>query len=149
MDIEIKTFSQLTSGELYGILRVRQEIFILEQTCVYLDADGTDLLSTHFFIKEGEEDGNNIAAYCRLYWHPEQDNCVLLGRVLTRIHGKGMGLPLVNTAVNFAKKHYRPEEILIHAQEYAIPFYEKAGFVVSSDPFLEDNIPHKMMKILL
>ncbi|MFI3255309.1 MAG: GNAT family N-acetyltransferase [Eubacteriales bacterium] len=147
MELHVKTFAQLTSLELYALLRARQEVFILEQNCVYLDADGTDIVATHLFYKEGEEEGANILASCRLYWDPEEDNQVLLGRVLTTRRGEGHGLKLVLEGVAFAKEYYRPNTILIHAQEYAIPFYEKADFVVCSGTFLEDGIKHKMMKI--
>ncbi len=147
MELQIKTFHQLSSLELYALMRVRQEVFVVEQNCPYLDADGTDILATHLFYKEGEQEGANVIACCRLYWNQDEDNQVLLGRVLTARRGEGHGLRLVLEAVSFAKEVYRPSSILIHSQEYAIPFYEKAGFSVCSDTFLEDGIKHKLMVI--
>lgn len=152
MKLETKTFHQLTNLELYGILRLRGEVFVVEQNCPYLDVEGTDIVATHLFYKEGEEEGDNILAYCRLFWDKELDNTVTMGRVVTSLKHKtrktGMGLTLIREAVAFTKEIYRPQRMLIHAQEVAIPFYEKVGFSVCSEMFLEDDIPHKMMEIL-
>lgn len=140
----IKAFAQLTTLELYHILQARQDIFILEQTCIYRDIDEQDLTATHVFYKDGEE----ICAYARVYWDENHKGRVKIGRVIAVRRSTGIGLKLMLEAVTVAKEQFHPQEILIHAQEYARGFYEKAGFsVVSEETFLEDDIPHLYMRI--
>lgn len=141
MELVIKTFAELTINELYAILKARQEIFIVEQNCPYLDADGLDQIATHIFYKEK----GTICAYTRLYWEDGRENAVKVGRVIAVRRGTGLGLKILEESVKIAKEFYRPTELFVHAQEYAIGFYEKAGFKVISEPFLEDGIPHVEM----
>lgn len=141
MELKIRTFSQLSCGELYGILKARQDIFIIEQDCIYPDMDDVDPMATHVFYKEGID----ICAYARIYWEETEDNTVKIGRVLTVRRGQGLGLKVMREAVVFARDYYRPGKIMIHAQEQAKGFYEKIGFLVDSDPFMEDDIPHVRM----
>lgn len=143
MELYTKTFAQLTTVELYGIMKARQDIFIVEQNCIYPDLDEIDKIATHVFYKEGDE----ICAYARLYWEENQDNTVKLGRVIAVRRSVGLGLRLLEEAVSAAKALYRPKTILIHSQEYASGFYEKVGFVVGSAPFLEDGLNHVLMTL--
>lgn len=139
-----KPFADLTVLELYHILQARQDIFIIEQTCIYPDIDNLDQIATHVFLK----DGDDICAYARIYWDDHHENTVKIGRVIAPRRGTGAGLQVMLEAVRITKEEYKPEEILLHAQEYARGFYEKAGFhAVSEETFLEDDIPHLLMKI--
>ncbi len=144
-ELKIKSFEDLTNLELYGIMQARQNIFIIEQDCVYPDMDDVDQEAFHVFFKEVE----SILAYCRIYWDKEEE-VVKIGRVITVKRGVGLGLKLMLSAIEVVKREYDSGEILIHAQEYATGFYEKAGFVVY-DPvsFLEDGLPHFHMKLEL
>ncbi len=151
MKVESKTFAQLTGLDLYGIMRLRQEVFVVEQNCPYLDADGVDIQATHLLIRGGEETGCGVLAYGRLYWDETEDHVVKLGRVVTAqtLRTQGYGGAIVESAIDFTKNHYRPQAMQIHAQEYALGFYAKYGFVSKGELFLEDNIPHRLMVLPL
>lgn len=144
MELVVKTFEQLTLLELYHILQARERIFIVEQECAYLDADGVDEHSTHVFYKENEE----ICAYTRLYWEEHREKSIKIGRVIAVKRGTGLGLRVMKEAMLVAEQVYHPDELFIHAQSYAIGFYEKAGFSVCSEEFMEDEIPHVEMVYL-
>lgn len=136
-----KTFSALNVNELYAILRLRSEVFVVEQLCVYQDIDDKDQNARHCWL---EEDGR-IVAYLRVYWRNEAERIVQIGRVVTADRGKGYGKQLLSLAVDLSYNYYKASGIYIEAQTYAIGFYEKAGFKVSSAEFLEDGIPHVEM----
>lgn len=138
MELVVKTFQELTVDEFHDIIRAREEIFIVEQDCVYLDVDGTDKVATHLFWKEGGE----ILSYARLYWEESRDSCVKVGRVIAPRRGCGCGRMIMESAVQIGIERYQPKELYLHAQEYAIGFYEKSGFSVISEPYLEDGIFH-------
>lgn len=141
MELKIKTFEELTTKELYEILKSRAEIFVVEQNCVYQDLDGTDYRSVHVFY-ENEE--GRTAAYLRLF-SKEEKSIVQMGRVLTLKHGAGLGKKILQEGIKVAKMKMQAEKIYIEAQKYAIGFYEQAGFEVCSEEFLEDGIPHVEM----
>lgn len=137
-----KYFEELTTKELYEILRVRSEIFVVEQNCVYQDLDQIDYRSLHIF---GEDDNGEVQAYLRLFI--KKDEILQMGRVLTREHGKGLGKEILKKGIRAARERMKGEILLIEAQKYATGFYEKEGFQVCSDEFLEDGIPHVEMKL--
>lgn len=145
VELVVKSFEELTKDELYEILRARQEIFIVEQNCPYLDADGIDQGATHVFLR----DEIGIAAYTRIYWEKERESSVKIGRVIAVRRGTGAGLRIMEESVRIAEEQFRPKELYIHAQEYAKGFYEKVGFQVISTPFLEDDIFHVAMAITI
>ena len=119
-----KLFRELTVDELYELLRVRAEVFVVEQDCVYQDLDGDDQVSVHLWLT----DGGKVVALCRVCpagTHMEEFS---IGRVITTERGKGYG-----------------KRIDIEAQEYARGFYEQVGFRQSSEPFMLDGIPHIRM----
>ena len=134
-----KLFSELTTTELYEILKARAEIFVVEQNCVYQDLDGRDYESLHIFQ---EEDGK-VTAYLRAFL--KDDSTVQVGRVLTLRHGTGLGGRLLEEGIRIISERMKPERLYVEAQCYAIGYYEKAGFRVCSDKFLEDGIPHVRM----
>ena len=134
-----KWFGELTAAELYEILRSRSEIFVVEQQCVYQDMDGNDGRALHVFC---EEDGR-VQACLRAF--RKDAETVQMGRVLTLKHGTGLGGELLKRGVREIRVQMKPKRIMIEAQTYAIGFYEREGFLVSSDEFQEDGIPHVMM----
>ena len=140
MKLHIKPFLSLTVSELYEILRVRSGVFVVEQNCVYQDPDGIDRESLHVWM---EEEGR-ILAYLRLFRKGE--NCVQIGRVLTTERGKGYGSRILQAGIQAAEEWLHAAELYLEAQTYAIVFYEKAGFRVTSAEFLEDGIPHVQMR---
>ncbi len=141
MEMKSKFFPELTTRELYEILKARAEIFVVEQNCVYQDLDDMDYQSLHVFF---EEDGA-VTAYLRAY--EKDDNTVQMGRVLTRRHGTGLGGKLLREGIAQVRKRFNPERAYIEAQCYAVGYYEREGFRVCSEEFLEDGIPHVGMEL--
>ena len=140
----IKDYNSLSTEELYAILQLRQAVFIVEQDCPYLDADGHDQPSHHVMgWREGQ-----LHTYARLvpkgFSYPEN---ISIGRVITSAatRGHGYGKALMKESIRAIKQLYPKEDIKISAQVYALPFYERLGFVESGEAYLEDNIPHKAM----
>ena len=136
MQVKSKFFSELTTTELYEILKAREEIFVVEQNCVYQDLDNKDYDSLHVFY---EEDGI-VTAYMRAFF--KDDTTVQMGRVLSLRHGAGLGGRLLREGIIQIKDKMNPKRIYIEAQCYATGYYEREGFSVCSDEFLEDGIPH-------
>lgn len=141
MTLHIKSFPELTARELYEILRVRAAIFVVEQNCVYPDPDGIDLQSTHVWMEEN----GKILAYLRFFRKEGETDTVQIGRVLTTERGKGYGAQILQAGIRAAETRLHPKKLYLEAQSYAIGFYEKAGFRVTSAEFLEDGIPHVQM----
>lgn len=142
MELVIKNFSELTTKELYEILKVRAAVFVVEQNCVYQDLDDIDYRSIHVFYR-GEDE---IAAYLRIFEKDREKGIFQIGRVLTVKRGIGLGEKIMREAIAAAKKQIDAKQIKLEAQVYAIGFYEKVGFEVCSGEFLEDGIPHVEMK---
>lgn len=143
MEMKSKFFSELSTNELYEILKIRSEIFVVEQNCVYQDMDDKDYDSLHIFF----EDGGRVVAYLRAF--AKDEDTVQMGRVLSLEHGKGLGGKLLKEGIEQIRKKQNPKKIYIEAQCYATGFYEREGFVVCSDEFLEDGIPHVQMILKL
>jgi ElaA protein len=144
MDFVCKHFDDLSNRELYGIMRLRSEIFVVEQNCVCQDMDGKDIGAYHVFSMESEE-----VTSCLRVFSPKKGEAVI-GRVVTKIHGQGLGGKLLHKGVLTVKKYFPDaKEIRIHAQTYAIGYYAKEGFTVCSEEFLEDGIPHVEMRLTI
>ena len=143
MKTVIKYFSELTTRELYEILRTRAEIFVVEQNCPYQDLDCRDYDSLHVFF---EEDGR-VQACLRSFMRDRET--AQIGRVVTLVHGKGLGGALLKTGIEQVRMRQNPKRIVIEAQCYATGFYEQAGFRICSGEFLEDGIPHVRMTLEL
>lgn len=140
MKPEAKFFSELSTTEVYEILKARVQIFVVEQRCAYQDIDDIDYDSLHIFYKSGEK----ITAYLRAF--RKDSETVQLGRVLTVEHGNGLGGELLKETIQIVKEKLNPKKLYIEAQTYAIGFYEREGFKVTSEEFLEDGIPHVKME---
>ncbi len=135
----VKKFSDLSQDELYGILQARNEVFVVEQQCVYQDADGYDQVALHAALPyEGR-----LGAYCRILPPDIKYTEWSIGRVLTvgTARGKKLGHLLMATALNTIAAH-GGGDVRISAQSYLQRFYEVHGFVRIGDEYLEDNIPH-------
>ena len=136
-----KRFDELTTRELYEIIRARSEIFLLEQRIICQDLDRVDYECLHCFL---EQDGK-IMAYLRAY--RQEDGSAKIGRVLSITHGIGLGTRLLNEAIPEIKKAFNCTSITLHAQKHAQGFYETLGFVATSSDFLEEGIPHVAMRL--
>ncbi|MCR4903804.1 MAG: GNAT family N-acetyltransferase [Butyrivibrio sp.] len=143
MEIKSKYFKELTTTELYELLKVRAEIFVVEQNCVYQDLDDKDYESLHIFYEESEK----VIAYLRAF--KKDGDTVQVGRVLTLKHGTGLGGKLLTEGIEQIRIKMKPKYIYIEAQCYAVGYYEREGFKVCSDEFLEDGIPHVQMILTL
>ena len=141
MTTVFKFFNELTTTELYEIARSRTEVFLLEQNIICQDLDGVDYDALHCFLWE---DGK-VIAYLRAYY--EGQDTVKIGRVITLTHGVGHGALLMKKSLPEIKKRLPSAEIALHAQSYAKGFYERCGFVVTSEEFMEEGIPHVEMKL--
>ncbi len=135
-----KKFEELTVEELYLIMQLRNEVFVVEQNCPYQDADNKDQQSFHLAGWDSEK----LVAYVRIippgicYTEPS------IGRVVTSpaYRGTGAGRELMNNAIEKTLTQFNARAIKIGAQLYLKKFYESLGFNKSSDEYLEDNIPH-------
>lgn len=136
-----KLFRELTVDELYELLRVRSEVFVVEQDCVYQDMDGDDQVSVHLWLTEGDK----VVALCRVCPAGTHMEAVSIGRVITTERGKGYGKRIMLEGIKVAQEHFNAKRIDIEAQEYARGFYEQVGFRQSSEPFILDGIPHIRM----
>ncbi|MDU5998075.1 MAG: GNAT family N-acetyltransferase [Finegoldia magna] len=143
MNTIIKPFDKLTTKELFQIYKLRVDVFVVEQQCPYHEIDDIDLISHHIYL---QNDNSIILAYCRLY---KQNDTFHIGRVIATERRKGNGTQIMKTAIEFATEKLHADSIIIEAQTYAQKFYEKLGFVQTSEPFEEDGIPHIQMKYMI
>lgn len=141
MELKIKFFDELTTRELYEIVRARTEIFLLEQKIICQDFDGVDYTALHCFL---EQDGR-VLAYLRAF--PAEDGSVRIGRVLSITHGIGLGKALMQEALPHIKTRLNAASLTLHAQKHAQGFYEKLGFAVTSEDFLEEGVWHVAMQM--
>ena len=140
-----KSFQELTVDELYELLRVRSEVFVVEQNCVYQDLDGDDQKSIHLWLTIA----NKVVALARVCPAGTHMQEISIGRVMTTERGKGYGKQIMLYAIDAAIEHFDAKQIDIEAQEYAKGFYESVGFQQSSETFMLDGIPHIRMTLRL
>lgn len=141
---KIKSFEDLSIHELYDILKLRSEIFVVEQNCVYLDLDGKDKVALHLFgIFEGK-----TVAYSRLFKAGICFDNSSIGRVVVdaNYRDRKWGNDLMREAIHGIKCHFNEIKITIGAQLYLKKFYESHGFIKTSEMYLEDDIPHIEMQ---
>lgn len=139
-----KWFSELTTQELYELLRIRSDVFVVEQNCVYQDLDYDDQPAMHLWLTEDDK----IVALCRVCPAGTHMEEVSIGRVITTVRGKGYGKQIMLAGIDAAKEHFGAKRIDLEAQEYAKGFYEQVGFRQSSEPFMLDGIPHIKMSLV-
>ena len=141
---KIKRFNELSLSELYEVLKLRSEVFVVEQNCVYLDIDGKDEKALHVLGIFGEE----LVAYARIFKPGDYFEEASIGRVLVKqiYRDKKWGYDLMNEAIRTTATVLNETQITISAQLYLQQFYKNVGFVRTSDEYLEDAIPHIEMK---
>ncbi|WP_204498722.1 GNAT family N-acetyltransferase [Aquibacillus albus] len=140
MEWHLKTFDELSTIELYKILKARVDVFVVEQHCPYPEVDNHDQASSHLFLEENGE----IIAYARLIPENNIYEEASIGRVLVneKYRSQGYARTLMNKSIDILKQEWHVEKIKIHGQEYLRNFYGSFGFKEISEVYLEDNIPH-------
>ncbi|WP_299246950.1 GNAT family N-acetyltransferase [uncultured Aquimarina sp.] len=145
MDIEfrIKHFNELELIELYKILRLRAEVFVVEQDCVYQDIDNKDQKALHVIGYKNDE----IVAYTRIFNDGDYFENASIGRVVVseNVRKYGYGHDLIKKSIEGIKEEFHADQIKISAQCYLKRFYEKHGFKQIGEEYLEDGIPHIAM----
>ena len=138
------TFSELTTEELYTILKLRQEIFVVEQQCIYLDCDNFDKSSYHLAGWKKDRETCELLAYLRVMYPQKTNQLPRIGRLLvhSKMRQRGLGNLLIHKALQHIHLHQPGVKVQISAQAYLINFYKALGFQVTSDIYEEDNIPH-------
>lgn len=137
-------FDELTTEELYDVMVLRQEVFVVEQDCAYLDADGKDMKSLHLLGRMKGE----LLAYARLVPPGiSYQSCSSIGRVITsaKLRGKGYGRPLMQHAIEHTISLWKDHDIKISAQSHLVDFYGDIGFRSTGKEYLEDGMPHTEM----
>ncbi|WP_431472462.1 GNAT family N-acetyltransferase [Nonlabens sp. SCSIO 43208] len=146
MQVRIKTFDELNTIELYHILRLRSQVFVVEQDCVYQDIDNKDQLAIHVIGYHDE----SIVAYTRIFKPGDYFKQSSIGRVVVNpeFRGKSYGKLIMKASMDYIyKKSW--STIIISAQCYLDKFYKELGFESTGEEYLEDGIPHQKMKIIL
>ena len=143
MDIEIKTFEQLSKDELYEILRVRTAVFVVEQECPYQEVDDKDQKALHIIGKKNKR----VIAYARAFNAGDYDVEASIGRVLVDVdhRDKGLGQQVMKASMEAVKSRFNTNVVVVSAQQYLKNFYRDLGFTVTGEPYLEDEIPHIKM----
>ncbi len=143
MDFIIKKFEEFDLKYFYEIIKIREEVFIVEQACVYQECDGKDEKAFHLVCRENGQ----VMAYLRILERGVSFNEISIGRVLVKkeYRGRGLAKKLIKKAIKFIENELLENEIRISAQEYLTKFYESFGFKTVSDMYLEDEIPHVEM----
>lgn len=144
MEWSFKEYNELKLSELYELLRLRSSVFVVEQSCAYLDLDGKDDLATHLVGYQKKK----IIVYSRIFaLGVIEKNYARIGRIVTRKknRGKGIGYNLVQKSIQFCKEKFGNKIIKISAQVYLKNFYNQCGFVEKGKIYMEDGIPHCAM----
>ncbi|AZB31424.1 MULTISPECIES: GNAT family N-acetyltransferase [Chryseobacterium] len=141
---KIKSFEELTTSELYEIIKARVDVFVVEQDTPYPDLDGYDQKALHLWA---EQEDKTVLAYCRIFDRGIKYNETSIGRVLTteKARGKNLGKQLIQYAVETIENRFKTSEVRISAQDYLLRFYSGFGFTATEKKYLEDNIPHTEM----
>lgn len=143
MEIQIKTFDNLSVTELYDFLKLRSEVFVVEQECIYLDIDGKDQKALHVLgISEGK-----IVAYSRIFKAGDYFMSPSIGRVVVaKSHRKkGYAKIMMKAAMEYIFNSLKEGQIELSAQTYLSRFYTELGFKIVGEAYLEDGIPHRKM----
>jgi ElaA protein len=136
-----KSFSELSIEQVYAIMALRQQVFVVEQNCPYLDADGLDICAWHLLGSSAE---NGLMAYLRVLPPGKKYHEAAIGRVLTSLamRRKGLGRRLMLEGIRRTRKQFPGQAIRLSAQCYAERFYRDLGFEPVGESYLEDDIPH-------
>lgn len=140
LDITIKSFKELTLKELYDLLQLRSEVFVVEQDCVYQDLDGKDKKALHVLGYKND----NLVAYTRIFKAGDYFEEASIGRVVVRENVRKFkyGYAIMNASIEAIKDNFVETVIRISAQTYLKRFYNQLGFFEVGEDYLEDGIPH-------
>lgn len=141
MTFTVKNFNELTSKEVYEILKARATVFVEEQKIIYVDMDNIDYSAIHCFLSEN----GAVKAYLRAFYE-DQGNTLHIGRVLSLPHGTGLGRELMERSVAYIKSNTKARMLRLNSQSRAVGFYEKLGFKRVGEEFLIQGIPHFTME---
>ena len=144
------SFDELSARHVHSLLMLRQQIFIIEQTCIFPDIDGLDPLCRHIIAY----DGDDVLAAARIMApgidsdHAEQGDRPAIGRVVNseRLRGQGIGREVMRRSIEACARDFPGKPIYLNAQLYLQAFYESLGFVQFGDEYEEDGIPHISME---
>lgn len=145
MEWAVKKYSDLSLDELYAMLQLRSEVFVVEQNCVYQDIDGKDSFAYHVL----GYDNKQLMAYARIFKPGDYFQESSIGRIIVKAcyRKKEVGHQLLSYSINFINSTLQQKAIRISAQQYLISFYQKHGFKPVGEGYLEDGIPHINMLI--
>lgn len=144
--LHIKTFDELTTSELYELLRIRSKVFVVEQDCVYQDVDNNDQTAIHIWLMQDDK----VVAMCRICPEGTKLANTSIGRVITTERGKGYGMLIMKIAINIVMERIpAADHIEIEAQLTKQKFYERLGFVATSEPFMMEGLMHIEMRLHL
>lgn len=141
MQLICKKFDELELFELYSILQLRSEVFVVEQNCIYQDMDGKDLVAYHVMLFEEK----TLMACSRLLAPGiSYDHYSSIGRVCSKLISRrnGFGLKIMKASIEYIENLYKDVDLKISAQSYLKKFYSSFGFEAVGDEYLEDSIPH-------
>ncbi len=147
MKIIVKRFKELSVEEIYQILKVRADVFIIEQKCIYKDIDGKDEKAIHVLGKEN----NETIAYTRILQNDEQYNYPSISRVVVKKQNRGeeRGKKIMKETIKYIVEELKEKTIVLAAQKYLEKFYRDLGFIAEGEEYLEDEIPHQKMILKL
>lgn len=139
----LKRFDNLSPLQLYNILKLRYEVFNIEQQCIYQDIDDKDIFAYHLFLEEGDK----TIAYLRIIDKGKAYEDTAIGRVLVSelYRRQGISREMLSLAIEFIEEKLHESRICISAQVYLVDFYKSLGFTVISEPYVEANIEHIKM----
>ncbi len=143
LDIKVKTFQKLTNEELYDLLQLRSEIFIVEQDCVYQDIDNKDQKAFHALGFKKDK----LIAYTRIFKPGDYFKEASIGRVVVKKNERQhkYGYDIMNASIKVIKDFFNETKIKLSAQTYLKSFYNNLGFIEEGEEYLEDDIPHIIM----
>lgn len=146
LEYRIKSYSDLTKDELYALLQLRSEVFVVEQNCVYQDIDGKDPKALHVLGFKNEV----LIAYTRLFKPGDYFEEASIGRVVVKKEERqhSYGHELMEVSIKAIKEHFKEKVVKISAQSYLKSFYNNLGFKEEGEEYLEDGIPHTAMRLI-
>ena len=142
--MEIRHFPELSNRDLYEILKLRSQVFIVEQKGCYLDPDGIDCESTHIYQKEAD---GSVSGCIRVYLKPDEPGTVQLGRLVVRDRMQGLGRRLMEAAEEIALTEYGCRQLFLTGRRSARGFYEKCGYTARvPQGFCQEDAPYFLFR---
>jgi len=143
LEVIVKEFSELTTNELYAILQLRSEVFVVEQDCVYQDLDFKDQKALHIIGLKNDK----VVAYTRIFKPGDYFEKASIGRVVVAGNERkyGYGHVIIENSIKAIEDNFNVKSIKISAQTYLRKFYNSHGFIQIGEEYLEDGIPHIAM----